>query len=75
VEAVTNAPFVYSQLQASKPGHLMNAGGGGLGWSGGATLGVKLASDWLVGGANKGGFVCETVGDATFMFGVSGMVY
>lgn len=75
VEAVTNAPFVYNQLQVDKPGHLINAGGGGLGWSGGATLGVKLASDWLAGGSNRGNFVCEIVGDGTYMFGVPGTVY
>ncbi|RMZ84304.1 hypothetical protein DV738_g505, partial [Chaetothyriales sp. CBS 135597] len=75
VEAVTNAPFVYSQLQVDEPGHLINSGGGGLGWSGGATLGVKLGSDHLAGGSNKGKFVCEIVGDGTYLFGVPGTVY
>ncbi|RMD42350.1 hypothetical protein DV735_g2805, partial [Chaetothyriales sp. CBS 134920] len=75
VEAVTNAPFVYSQLQVDEPGHLINSGGGGLGWSGGATLGVKLGSDHLAGGPNKGKFVCEIVGDGTYLFGVPGTVY
>ncbi|KAH8703031.1 thiamine pyrophosphate enzyme [Talaromyces proteolyticus] len=75
VEAVTNAPFVYEQLQVDKPGHLLNAGAGGLGWSGGASIGIKLAADWLAGGQGKGQFVCEIVGDGTFMFGVPGTVY
>ncbi|KAH8800272.1 thiamine pyrophosphate enzyme [Xylogone sp. PMI_703] len=75
LETVTNAPFVYQQLQVDEPGHLINAGGGGLGWSGGATIGVKLASDWLAGGQGKGKFVTEIVGDGTFMFGVPGTVY
>ncbi|KIW15888.1 hypothetical protein PV08_05938 [Exophiala spinifera] len=75
VEAVTNAMFVYDQLQVDEPGHLVNGGGGGLGWSGGGTLGVKLASDWLAGGPNKGNFVCEIVGDGTYMFGSPATVY
>ncbi|KAH8886565.1 thiamine pyrophosphate enzyme [Thozetella sp. PMI_491] len=75
LETVTNAPFVYQQLQVDEPGHLLNAGGGGLGWSGGATIGVKLASDYLAGGPGKGKFVTEIVGDGTYMFGVPGTVY
>ncbi|RSL89270.1 hypothetical protein CEP52_014950 [Fusarium oligoseptatum] len=75
VEAVTNALFIYEQLQVDDPGHLFNGGGGGLGWSGGATLGVKLASDWMSGGAGKGKFVTLIVGDGTYMFGVPGTVY
>ena len=75
VEAVTNAPFIYEQLQVDEPGHLFGSGGGGLGWSGGATLGVKLASDWVSGGPSKGKFVTLIVGDGTFMFGVPSTVY
>lgn len=75
VEAVTNAMAVYDQLQVDKPGHLVNGGGGGLGWSGGGTLGVKLASDWMAGGTGRGSFVCAIVGDGTFLFGVPGTAY
>lgn len=75
LEAVTNASTITNQLQVDIPGHLVNAGGGGLGWSGGATLGVKLATDHIAGGTNKGHFVCEVVGDGTYMFGVPGTVY
>lgn len=75
VEAVTNAPFIYEQLQVDEPGHLVNGGGGGLGWSGGATLGVKLASDWLAGEKGRGKFVTLIVGDGTYLFGVPGTVY
>ena len=75
IEAVSNARFVYEQLQVDKPGHLVNGGGGGLGWSGGATIGVKLATDWLAGGTKKGKFVCGIIGDGTYMFGVPGTVY
>jgi thiamine pyrophosphate-dependent acetolactate synthase large subunit-like protein len=75
VEVVTNAPFVYQQLQIDEPGKLINGGGGGLGWSGGGTIGVKLATDYLAGGQNKGSFVCEIVGDGTYMFGVPSTAY
>ncbi|KAK7217083.1 hypothetical protein V2G26_005086 [Clonostachys chloroleuca] len=75
IEAVTNGPFIYEQLQIDEPGHVFNCGGGGLGWSGGATLGVKLASDHLAGGPGKGKFVTLVVGDGTYMFGVPGSVY
>lgn len=75
VEAVTKAMAVYEQLQVDEPGHLVNGGGGGLGWSGGGTLGVKLAADWRAGGPGKGNFVCEIVGDGTYLFGVPGTVY
>ncbi|KAF9888275.1 hypothetical protein FE257_008845 [Aspergillus nanangensis] len=75
VEAVTNAPFVYDQLQVDQPGHLLNCGAGGLGWSGGASIGIKLASDWAAGGEGQGKFVCQIVGDGTYMFGVPGTVY
>ncbi|PVI02989.1 thiamine pyrophosphate enzyme [Periconia macrospinosa] len=74
-EAVTNAIPICEQLQVDEPGHLVNGGGGGLGWSGGGTIGVKLASDFLAGGPNKGSFVCQIVGDGTFMFGVPSSVY
>jgi thiamine pyrophosphate-dependent acetolactate synthase large subunit-like protein len=75
IEAVTNAPTVCSQLRVDQPGHLMNSGASGLGWGGGATLGVKLAQDFIAGGAGKGKFVCEIVGDGTYMFGCPGTVY
>lgn len=74
-EAITNALPTCNQLQVDKPGHLVNGGGGGLGWSGGGSIGVKLASDYLAGGPNKGNFVCQIVGDGTYMFGVPGTVY
>ncbi|KAK0388021.1 hypothetical protein NLU13_4265 [Sarocladium strictum] len=75
IEAVTNAPTVCNQLREDKPGHLINCGASGLGWSGGATLGVKLAQDFLAGGPGRGKFVCEIVGDGTYMFGCPGTVY
>jgi thiamine pyrophosphate-dependent acetolactate synthase large subunit-like protein len=75
IEAVTNGPFVADQIQASLPGQWINCGGGGLGWSGGGALGVKLATDFEHGGTNKGKFVCQIVGDGTYLFSVPGSVY
>ena len=73
VEAVTNAALVSDQVQATTPGSWINCGGGGLGWSGGGALGVKLATDYEHGGTNKGKFVCHIVGDGTFLFSVPGV--
>ncbi|PNS16920.1 hypothetical protein CAC42_4884 [Sphaceloma murrayae] len=75
VEAVTNAAFVHDQIQPVLPGTWINCGGGGLGWSGGGALGIKLASDFEAGGKGKGKFVCQIVGDGTFLFSVPGSVY
>lgn len=75
IEAVTQTGFVADQVQATIPGSWINCGGGGLGWSGGGALGMKLASDVQAGGTNKGKFVCQVVGDGTFLFSVPGSVY
>jgi len=68
IEAVTNSVLVADQIQATIPGSWINCGGGGLGWSGGASLGIKLA----VGDKR---FVCQIVGDGTYLFSVPGSVY
>ncbi|KAK3322833.1 thiamine pyrophosphate enzyme [Apodospora peruviana] len=76
IEAVTNTFFVHDSLRPTIPGSWINCGGGGLGWSGGGTLGIKLATDYeaqLAGG--KGKFVVQIVGDGTFLFSVPGSVY
>jgi thiamine pyrophosphate-dependent acetolactate synthase large subunit-like protein len=75
IEAVTLTAVVADQLQCSLPNSWINCGGGGLGWSGGGALGIKLASDDQQGGKNKGKFVCQIVGDGTYLFGVPGSVY
>lgn len=43
IEAVTNTGSVADQIQPRIPGTWINCGGGGLGWSGGGALGIKLA--------------------------------
>ena len=75
VEAVTNTIFVHDNLQPELPGSWINCGGGGLGWSGGGALGVKLATDTEHGGPGKGKFVVQIVGDGTFLFSVPGSVH
>lgn len=73
IEAVTQTAFVADNIQATFPGSWINCGGGGLGWSGGGALGIKLASDYENNG--KGKFVVQIVGDGTFLFSVPGSVY
>ncbi|KAK2807852.1 hypothetical protein FQN50_005241 [Emmonsiellopsis sp. PD_5] len=75
IEAVTLTGVVADHIRATLPNSWINCGGGGLGWSGGAALGIKLASDTLAGGAGKGKFVCQIVGDGTYLFSVPGSVY
>ena len=75
IEAVTNTTFLHDNLQPTQPGQWINCGGGGLGWSGGAALGIKVATDYENGGTNKGRFVCQIVGDGTFLFSVPSSVY
>jgi thiamine pyrophosphate-dependent acetolactate synthase large subunit-like protein len=71
IEAVTQTGFVADQIQATLPGSWINCGGGGLGWSGGGALGIKLATDT----EGKKQFVCQIVGDGTYLFSVPGSVY
>ena len=74
VEAVTNTTFVHDNLRPTHPGSYINCGGGGLGWSGGGALGIKLATE-MEHGKGNGKFVCQIVGDGTFLFSVPGSVY
>lgn len=75
VEAVTLTGFIADQISPVLPHSWINCGGGGLGWSGGGALGVKLASDYEHGGPGKGKFLCHIVGDGTYLFTVPGSVY
>ncbi|OOQ89441.1 acetolactate synthase [Penicillium brasilianum] len=67
MEAVTNAGLLIHHLNLVKPGSLVASGAGGLGWGGGATLGVKLAQ--------PNSFVCGIVGDGTYLFSQMESVY
>lgn len=75
IEAVTCTPFVTDHIQPSTPLSWINSGAGGLGWSGGAALGIKMGTDDQSGGPGKGKFVCQIVGDGSFMFSVPSTVY
>ncbi|KOC12606.1 acetolactate synthase [Aspergillus flavus] len=75
IESVTLTTFVADHIAATLPKSWINCGGGGLGWSGGGALGIKLATDHENGGKNKGKFVCQIVGDGTYLFSVPGSVY
>ncbi|KAJ6010370.1 hypothetical protein N7451_001782 [Penicillium sp. IBT 35674x] len=75
IESVTLTHAVSDQIAATLPKSWINCGGGGLGWSGGGALGIKLASDVKNGGPGKGKFVVQVVGDGTFLFSVPGSVY
>jgi acetolactate synthase I/II/III large subunit len=61
-EAVTNAGAVAAHLPRSLPGTLTSAGGPGLGWALGASVGIRLARPDLR--------VVAVVGDGSFMFAV-----
>ncbi|KAL2836658.1 thiamine diphosphate-binding protein [Aspergillus pseudodeflectus] len=74
IEAVTNTPIVADQIQASLPGQWLNCGGGGLGWSSGGALGIKLASDAIQGDRPKK-MVIQIVGDGSFMFSIPGSAF
>ncbi|KAE8378267.1 hypothetical protein BDV26DRAFT_304392 [Aspergillus bertholletiae] len=67
VEAVSNAGLIIQHLHLTLPGTLVGSGAGGLGWGGGAALGVKLAK--------PDAFICAIVGDGTFLFSQMESVY
>ena len=71
IEAVTCAVQIFDQIQPSIPGRWINCGGTGIGWSGGAALGVKLALT----SNGRPNFVCQVVGDGTYLETVPGSVY
>lgn len=59
-EAVRNAPAVFAQIPDLQPGSLVSLAGGGLGFSAGTALGMKLARPRAT--------VVQFVGDGSFYF-------
>ncbi len=59
-EAIRNGPVVFQQMPRTAPGTLVGLAGGGLGFSGGMALGLKLAQPDRT--------VVQIVGDGTFYF-------
>ncbi|KAI9735681.1 MAG: hypothetical protein M1834_001697 [Cirrosporium novae-zelandiae] len=84
-DAVTNQVPMVEQLQLTIPGSHISKGGSGLGWAGGASVGVKLGTELYdvqnrpnltkveEGKGTK--FVCEIIGDGSFTFGAPTAVY
>ncbi|KAL4801268.1 thiamine pyrophosphate enzyme [Aspergillus unguis] len=76
VEAVTNTIVIHNQIRPTRPGQWINCGGGGLGWSGGGALGIKLAADAIsTQNGQEKPMVVQIVGDGTFLFSVPSSVY
>ncbi|KAI9692099.1 MAG: hypothetical protein M1822_006329 [Bathelium mastoideum] len=86
-DSVTNQVPLIEQLQLQNPGTHLSKGGSGLGWAGGAAIGIKLATD-MYDTSNRpdvvrrdnapqpnSRFVCEVLGDGSFVFGVPSAVY
>ncbi|KAF3397599.1 hypothetical protein DPV78_008075 [Talaromyces pinophilus] len=75
VEAATNTFAVADQIRATRPGQWIT--GGGLGWSSGVALSVKLAVDAIANAADvkKRKMVVQIVGDGIFHFSVPSSVY
>jgi acetolactate synthase-1/2/3 large subunit len=66
-EAVRNAPVLQQQLRRTKPLTYVGLAGGGLGFSGGMALGLKLA--------NPSRRVVQILGDGAFHFSAPDSVY
>jgi acetolactate synthase-1/2/3 large subunit len=66
-EATRNAPTVLAQVPRTQPGTYVGIGGGGLGYSGGVALGMKLA--------DRSRRVVQIVGDGSFYFSTPLAVY
>lgn len=79
-DIVTNQVPMTEQLGLSRPGSNFSKGSSGLGWAIGAAVGISLASRrYAIEKRPKvdrretegpGKFVCMTIGDGSFMFGV-----
>jgi len=66
-EAIRNGPAVFAQIPRTKAGSLIGLAGGGLGFSGGMALGMKLARPERT--------VVQVVGDGSFYFCNPAAVY
>ncbi|PYH65014.1 acetolactate synthase [Aspergillus vadensis CBS 113365] len=83
-DSVTNQVAMTEQLQLTRPGSHLTKGGSGLGWAGGASIGVKLATtrydvsnrpDVRVRSDTNSPFICNITGDGSFIFSVPSAVY
>lgn len=83
-DSVTNQVPMAEQLQLTRPGSHLTKGGSGLGWSGGAAIGVSLATarydisnrpNLQPNETSRAAFICNIVGDGSFVFSVPTAVY
>ncbi|KAK6392006.1 hypothetical protein LTR65_004131 [Meristemomyces frigidus] len=84
-DVVTNQVPFTEQLQHELPGTNLSKGSSGLGWAGGAAIGVKLAADKYHLNdkpdlrprhpGEQAPLVCMCTGDGSFIFGVPSAVY
>ncbi|WP_426959354.1 thiamine pyrophosphate-requiring protein [Muricoccus radiodurans] len=66
-EAIRNGPTVQDQVERNRPGNYIGLAGGGLGFSGGMALGIRLA--------RPDRRVVNIVGDGTYHFSTPDSVY
>jgi acetolactate synthase I/II/III large subunit len=66
-EGITNYPVICNHMARSIPGTLFASGGGSLGWSGGAAIGMKLAAPDAI--------VAALTGDGSYMFSLPSTVH
>jgi acetolactate synthase-1/2/3 large subunit len=66
-EAIRNAPILQEHITRTKPGSYVGLAGGGLGFSGGMALGLKLAQ--------PGRRIVQVIGDGGFHFSSPDSVY
>jgi acetolactate synthase I/II/III large subunit len=66
-EAIRNAPILQEHLPRTRPGSYLGLAGGGLGFSGGMALGLKLAQ--------PGRRIVQVIGDGGFHFSSPDSVY
>lgn len=59
-EGITNYPVICNHIAPTRPGQMLNSGGGNLGWAGGAAIGARLADPSLT--------VISLLGDGCYMF-------
>jgi acetolactate synthase I/II/III large subunit len=66
-EGITNYPAICDHMAREKPGTMFASGGGSLGWSGGAAIGMKLAAPDRA--------VVVLSGDGSYMFSTPSTVH
>lgn len=66
-EGVTNFGVITNHVGRTRPGTLFTAGGGSLGWNGGAAFGAKLA--------RPDALVAALTGDGSYMFSIPSTVH